>query len=360
MSKKVLIIINNFGVGGAERLTVDEANEMLRLGIDVRIVTLKSEPKNSLTHDLRLRPYNISFNNISDIAAWFKLARFIREWGPDLVITQLWFANTIGRVAALMAGTKRVISFEQNVYDTIKTRKMFFADWLLQPLSIKIIAVSEAVKRSLIRHHIRASKIDVLHNGLDITKYILTGHADNVRKEYDIPSDKFLYVFVGRLIHQKAVDVLINALKEVSGEAYLLIVGQGKDLEQLKQQAQASGQEKRVVFGGVRSDIPQLLATADCFVLPSRYEGLPLVLTEALAAGKPIIVSDFEAAKEVITDGENGLIVPREDSHALANAMSSIKSDKQLRSNLADSAKKSAERFSISHHVEAVLRYIDN
>jgi glycosyltransferase involved in cell wall biosynthesis len=99
------------------------------------------------------------------------------------------------------------------------------------------------------------------------------------------------------------------------------------------------------------------LLASDCFVLPSRYEGLPLVLTEACAAGKPIVVSDFDAAKEVIVSEENGLVVPREDSEALAAAMNRIIQDESLRTKLSSAAKKTSEQFSISNHVRAILRY---
>ena len=352
MDQRILIIINNLGIGGAERLTVDDTNEMLRMGVDVRLVTLRPEPKKSLSSELRLKPNYIS--------SWIKLILYIREFQPDLVITQLWFANTIGRVVAWVAGARRVISFEQNVYDTVKTRKMFFVDWLLQPLSTKIIAVSEAVKKSLTRHKINEAKIDVLHNGVDISKYGISNRSSGIRKEYGIPENAFLYMFIGRLIHQKAVDVLIEAFKEIDVGSYLLLVGQGIDRDSLEQQVKDSGLESRVIFAGVRKDIPELLGSSDCFVLPSRHEGLPMVLIEALAAGTAIVVSDFEAVREVITHEKDGLIVPREDFKTLAQAMRRIKDDDVLRKRLSAEAKKTAENFSISNHVSAMLRYIDN
>ena len=213
----------------------------------------------------------------------------------------------------MIAGAKNIISFEQNVYDNVKTNKMFFVDWCLQFLSTKVIAVSETVKKSLIRHSIKEAKIDVLYNSIDLSQFRSSHHSSRIREEYGVPQDAFLYLFIGRLIHQKAIDVLIEAFKKVDAETYLLIVGQGKDQDILEQEVKKNGLEKRVIFAGVRNDIPQVFSSSDCFVLPSRYEGLPLVLVEALARGMAIIVSDFEAAKEIITHRKNGLIVPRED-----------------------------------------------
>jgi glycosyltransferase involved in cell wall biosynthesis len=361
MNKKILIIINNLGVGGAERLVVGDINEMIRIGIEVTLITLKSEPQRSFVTELQLKQnkfHCIPFEHLFDVPAWFGIVRSIVEFKPNLVITHLWFANAIGRIAARVAGIKSVISFEQNIYDTVKTNKMFFIDWCLQFFSTKIIAVSEAVKKSLLRHHIQEKKIDVLYNSIDLSKFAVLNNNSDIKKEYNLPEETFLYIFVGRLIYQKAVDILIEAFKKTGTDSHLIIVGQGKDLDVLKHQAEKNNLEERVIFAGVRSDIPQLLLSADCFILPSRYEGLPLVLIEALASGISIIVSDFEAAKEVIVHEKNGLIVSKENIEALAQAMRRIKNDNTLRSYLSLEAKKTAERFSISKHVSAILQYI--
>ncbi len=113
MSKKILIIINNLGIGGAERLVVDDINEMLRVGVDVTLITLRPEPKKSFATQLNLESNKSQltpFKSLLDIPSWFELVRSIRRLKPDLVITQLWFANTIGRIATKIAGPWPVIS----------------------------------------------------------------------------------------------------------------------------------------------------------------------------------------------------------------------------------------------------------
>lgn len=359
--KRVTIIINNLGVGGAERLVINSIHEMIRRGVSVDLITLAPEPKKTLANQLDLpleMRHRIHFTGLFDAKSFLELIVLIRNLNPNLVITQLWFANTIGRIAARIAGAEKVISYEQNVYDSVKNRKMFLVDWFLQFVTFKIIAVSNAVKESLIRHQIIGSKIDVIHNSVDVSLFGNTIHDPSIRMQYDVPDKAFLFLFIGRLIHQKAVDVLIEAFAEVEGDSYLLIVGQGKEQLALEAQVKKNGLGKRVIFAGVRNDVPQLLATTDCFVLPSRYEGLPLVLTEALAAGKPIIASDFEASVEMIVHRKNGLIVPREDIQKLSEAMKQVKNDTVLRSQLASEAKKSSENFSIAHHVDALLKYL--
>jgi len=362
MDKKILIVINNLGVGGAERVAIGDINEMIRIGVDVTLITLKREFKRSLATELHLEQdkfHTIPFKHLFDISSWFKLMRSIKEFNPDLLITQLWFSGTIGRIAGVLANVKTIISFEQVVGDTIKTRKMVFVDWFLQFISTKIIAVSDAVKKSLIRQSIQEARIDILYNSIDLRVFRAPYHDSLIRKEYNIAEHTFLYIYIGRLVHQKAVDILIEAFKKIDTQTTLLIVGQGKDRHMLENKVKKNGLEKRVIFTGVRDDIPQLLLSADCFVLPSRYEGLPLVLVEALAAGSAIVVSDFEGAREVINHEKNGLVVPVEDVEGLAQGMLRMKNNDEVRSSLALEAKKSAERFSISNHVQAILSYIN-
>ncbi|OGN16166.1 MAG: hypothetical protein A3B99_00880 [Candidatus Yanofskybacteria bacterium RIFCSPHIGHO2_02_FULL_44_12b] len=354
MNKKILFIINNLGIGGAERLVVDDVNEMMKQGIDISIITLRPEPKESLFSQLKIpadRFRCVYFKNLLDIPGWIRVIKAIKEVNPDLVITQLWFENTVGRIASIIVGAK-IITFEQNVYDSVKTRKMFVVDYLLQSLSARVIAVSEAVKRSLIKHGIKEKRINIVPNSVNLDAFKILPDKNGIRQELGIPQGSFIFVFVGRLIHQKAVDILIKAFKELDENSYLLVVGQGQEKGRLEKLA-----NDRVIFAGIRKDIPQILMSSDCFVLPSRYEGWPLALTEALAAGIPIIVSDFEAAREVIKDKENGLVVPREDHVSLALTMREMRENKELRKRLGEEAKRSAERFSIENHVRAILRY---
>jgi len=354
--KKILVVINRFGVGGAERLVVDDINEMLRRGIDVRLLTLVPERlSNSIALDCCITSEKwktINFRNLLSISSWFSFISFLKEYKPDVVMSHLWYSNTISRIVSRICGIKIHLAFEHNVYDLVKTRKMFFIDRLLQGLSTKIVAVSETVKESLMRHRISHNRILVVHNGIDTSRY-LNIQIDKLKGELNI-KDEFVYIFIGRFINQKGVDILLNAFVKVK-TGHLFLVGDGTDKDKLQQLAVRLDIQKRVSFLGIRQDIPNLLALADCFVLPSRYEGLPMVLIEAIVSGKAIIISDFESGKELIKDGENGLIVPMENPEMLAQAMFKMQDDKKLRVRLGNQALLEAQRFSIKHHVDTLI-----
>lgn len=355
---KILIIINNLAVGGAEHLVVDEINELIRRGVDVKLFTLKKEYEKSLFAQCQMAKENwqmFPFKNDFDFRQWFRLMRAISACNPDLIITHLWWANTIGRIAAHLVGKKNTVSFEHNIYDNVKTSKMFFTDKALQFWCKKIIAVSNAVKENLLKHGIQKKRIDVVFNGINVKKYQDMDRM-KARKILRINEADFVFLFVGRLIYQKAVDVLIEAFSK-AGSGKLFIVGQGADRKNLEELSDKLGALDKISFLGVRNDIPEILAASDCFVLPSRYEGLGIVVIEAMASGKPIVISDFDAGKEMVVDGENGLVVHREDVEGLSSAMKRIFNDGYLRARLSESAKKSVEKFSIEKHVDAIMKY---
>ena len=352
---KTAIIINNLIACGAERLALDEMNEMHRRGIPVSLITLRPEKTGNTFMPLCELPitarHSIHFSSVADIRAWVRLVRLLRLEKYDTVITHLWFANTIGRIAARIASVKRILSFEHNVYDDVKSWKQFIADRILQRLSHRIIAVSDAVRTSLIAHGINARSIVVIPNGIDLKRYRKATPASINT------GGKFSYLFAGRLIKQKAVDVLLAAFARLD-DGLLLIAGDGIDRTALEKQASELGVEERVRFLGVRDDIPALMKTAGCFVLPSRWEGMGIVLIEALASGCPVIAADFSAARGVLKDGTTGLIVPVEDAAALSASMLKVASDPLLRRKLSDAGAKDAERFSIATHIDRLLEYI--
>ncbi len=357
-NKKILIVINNLGVGGAERLVVDDINEMLRRGISVCLLTLKKESFFSLSDDCAIEKkywHIINFGSLFNIISWIKVIFYIRKEKPAVVFTHLWFSNTIVRVVCKLLGIQNVISFEQNVYDTIKTKKMYMVDRLLQGWCRKVVAVSFAVKNSLIKHGIKEKNIVVIHNAIDVSKY--NKQPDLILKEkLGIPKDAFVLLSIGRLIPQKGMDVLLKAFAQIPSGAVLLIAGRGSEEKNLKQLAFGLNIEKRTFFLGARHDIPDILSVCDIFVLASRYEGLPLAVLEAMAAAKPIIITDFAGGQDIIVSGENGLVVERENSGALAKAMMVLMADKDLQVRLSQNAYKKAQDFSVQSHVNRILK----
>lgn len=357
--KKILFVINTLGVGGAERMVIDDINELLRKeAAEVFLLTLMPETTQSLAGELQLskdRWKTIPFKRWYDILAWISVVRYFRSLKPDGIYSNLWYANIVSMLAGFFVGQKNIVIFEQNVYDATKSRKSFFLDRILQTTAHRIVAVSNVVKDSLLRHGISEKKIEVIYNGVDIHRFELSTSPASMLPNM---SENFSFLFVGRLIPQKGIDVLVRAFAEVP-DSVLYIVGKGTEERSLKALALSLGISKRVNFLGVREDVVALMRVCNCFVFPSRYEGFSLVLLEAMAAGMPLVVTNFKAGSEIVIDNVNGLVVAIDDAKALARSCRRIREDGDLRSRLAQEARMTANRFSVEEHVQKLLALLE-
>ena len=355
--KKILVVINNFGIGGAERLVVDDINEMIRRGYDVNVLTFKQEKKASLLDECRVSTDKLTFieiRTIWEIRGWFNTFNYLKKINPDVVFSHLWFSNTIITPICRLVGIKNVITFEHNVYNSIKNKKMYFVDRLIQGLSKKIIAVSSAVKDSLIDHGIKEEKIIVINNGINLSKY-KSERDFSYRQKLGIPENAFVFTTVGRLITQKGLDVLIKAFSRGLPEALLLIVGEGPKEAELKKLSESLHMSGKIFFLGSRRDVPKILEASNCFILASRWEGLGIVVLEAMASRLPIIISDLKAGEDMIQNGFNGIVVAKEDYVALHLQMKRLMEDPALQQYVSDNAYNKAKEFSIENHVNNIM-----
>jgi glycosyltransferase involved in cell wall biosynthesis len=163
-------------------------------------------------------------------------------------------------------------------------------------------------------------------------------------------------LFSGRLVRQKRVPYLLEAVRDIPVDVDL--VGAGPDEEALREQAIAVGVQDRVRFLGwaSREDMPQRYRDAGVFVFPSVEEGMPNVVLEAMASGLPIIATDIYGHRGLVRDGDNGFLVPVEDSKAIAGALQRLAFDPKLREQMGERSRKRAEAFGWRRTAETYLR----
>jgi glycosyltransferase involved in cell wall biosynthesis len=153
---------------------------------------------------------------------------------------------------------------------------------------------------------------------------------------------------VARLNPQKAQHLLLEAAQIVLHQfpqAHFLIVGKGHLEQELKQRAQALGLERHVTFTGVRHDIPAILAESDIFVLSSQWEGLPLSAVEAMAAARPVVVTNVGGNTELVEHGRSGLVVPPNNIEALADGLLTLLQDRSTRITLGAAARQRVQHL---------------
>jgi glycosyltransferase involved in cell wall biosynthesis len=191
------------------------------------------------------------------------------------------------------------------------------------------IAVSSS-NRQTGKDRIRSFKALVINNGIDRNKFNPDRPFKNIREELSIPAGTLLVLFIARFTSHKQPLALINAFREALPQIpdmHLLLVGDGDQKAEAKQLVESAGLNDKITFQSFRQDVPDVLAAADIFVLPSLWEGLPIGLLEAMAMGKAVIATNVDGTKEVVQDQQNGLLIEAGNIPALTDALVTLGKD---------------------------------
>jgi glycosyltransferase involved in cell wall biosynthesis len=243
-------------------------------------------------------------------------------------------ACKFGLMAAILARVPAIVATEQ-LFVEFRLDASIYLQQRLVALGVgRYLPVSrDLAGRLQQRLHLPTRKLQVIHNGIPAAAFSRPANA-GLRGCLARESDRPIVLTVARLDAQKGLGYLLEAAAQVP-EAQFVIAGDGPERASLEAQASALGLAKRVDFLGYRSDTADLLAACDLFVLPSLYEGLPLSVLEAMAAGKPVIATAIGGTDEAITPGQTGLLVPPADPAALGGAIRELLAQPALAQRLA-------------------------
>jgi glycosyltransferase involved in cell wall biosynthesis len=229
---------------------------------------------------------------------------------------------------------------------------------LVRRLVARTIFVSSSVCReSLAGGLVVEKRARVIPNGVELARFRGPSHRDEVRRTLGIPKAAVVACFVGRLEAQKGVDALVEALATLPVEElclYLLVVGDGSMKGDLEALVRTQALAEHVRFLSFRSDVESILGASDLFVLPSRFEAMPIALVEAMAAGLPSVVTDVGDNAAVVERGALGLVVAPGDVKALAGAMGALARDTDKRTTMGARAHEAAAGYSAEAATRAV------
>ncbi|MFC1566299.1 glycosyltransferase [bacterium] len=363
---KLIHITNDLHTGGVQKLLFDVNSKLIKrdASIEIKIITVcdlgdMTGRFEASGIEVKLFPCwkNKSLKYIS-LIEMLRLVRYLRREKPDIVQTHLFLGGLIGRLAAIFAGVKSIIHTEHNVY-LWKNFYHKFIDYILALFMKKIIVVSESVKNFCIKKcKISGLKLITINNGINFEdfKEIDDAAVAAVKNNYGLNSDDLIIGFTGRLVEQKNVKTLILAFEKIiknHGNVKLLIVGDGKQKHEFQQYASEHNFTDKIIWTGVVENINSVLLIMDIFVLPSFYEGFGLSLYEAMAMRKSVIVSNIPAFKEVIVEGENGLLFDAKNSNKLAEKIEQLIKEPEKRKYLAHNAHKAVyPKFDINNVVD--------
>ena len=286
-----------------------------------------------------LRAWKSGGNPVSNsfrlIAGLIRLWRFLREEKIDVIETFTPDSNLVGLLAGRLAGVPvRIASHHGYIEGAGKWREKAHGWMVNHDFAHCMVAVSERVRRIAIQEEgVLPERVRVILNGIDPVEPSKNepGSQNQSKKALGLKPEDFVYITVSRLTLQKGHTYLLDAIPRVLARfpenTVFLFAGEGHQREILQAKTTRLGLDGVVKFLGVRSDIPNLLSLSDVFVLPSLWEGLPLALLEAMSAGLPVVATCVEGVDSVITDGENGSLIPPKDFNALAAALIKIRED---------------------------------
>lgn len=354
----ILYFINSLNVGGAERCLVSLIKKINRQKFNVIVCCMrKTGELISEVEKLGIPVITLGYRPFNPVSI-YRLSNIIREVKADIVHTQLYEADIIGRLAAKIAQVPVVISSIQNIHwwksdHKLAPRIKAAIDRItVNYCTAKVIAVSDAVKEFHIKQvGYNSRKVTVLYNTINLDEFTLPGNLDPKRKketDFELQPETPVIINVASLTPQKGQVYILQAVPKVLKaipDTHFLIVGQGRLNPELQAIARETGISNNVIFTGLRSDIAELLAMSDIFVLPSLWEGLSVAVLEAMAMKKPVVATNIAGMSELVINGETGVLVPIRDADALADAIINLLRYKQKAQRFGDAGRKRVTKF---------------
>lgn len=353
MEKKLFFVINNLYSGGAERVVSTLANEFSRQGFNIFIVCLNQaelgyriSPEITLVTLLKKRAEENILNRLKYASLiYFRLFRLLMKERPLCAVSFMTTSNLWTGLACSLADVPYIVSERTTPDHTINSFNYFLRKltYLIYNGSKNVVVPAKGIEERIKRNR----TFKKLNNTQIIFNPINKFQAPSGIK---VHHKKFI-LGVGRLSYVKGFDQLIAAYSMVyTGDVDLLIIGEGYERHNLITQIEKSGLQSRVKLPGVRANLQDYYSQAELFVLPSRNEGSPNALIEAMSFGCACIAMDCEfGPSELIQNGENGVLVEADHIGELGTAIQQLLADGDLRKRLGKNARLIHQSNSLEH-----------
>jgi glycosyltransferase involved in cell wall biosynthesis len=373
VSIRLLNVVPTLLCGGTENqvMTLARALDPERFTLDFAVLRRWGPFVAEITdRQIPLTEYRISsFMSLGAITEQAKMARYIVRNGVDIVHGYNFYGNVFAVPPARLAGAPVVIASvrDRGPYLTPMQKRV---QRHVCKLADCVLVNADAVKDWLIGDGYSPKNIVVIRNGVDLSRFEARHDPNALRAELGIPADAPIVMVLSRLNKLKGIEEFLHACAQVARDfpaARFLVVGEPSPvwdrayLVTLNELAQQLGIAGQVIFTGLRSDVPALLALTDVAVMPSLNEALSNVLLESMAAGAAVVATDVGGTKEALEHERTGLLIPPGDAPAMAAAIARLLGDRHLASRLGDTARRHiVEHFSLDGMVHATEQlYVD-
>ncbi len=344
---RVLQVMTAFGDDAPSQGAAALAKYLDPTEFRVTAVSLRAGPTPTTVADLErvgMKHVCLGMGGFLDGRILPRLVRLMRRVCPDIVHTHAFRSDLWAGLAAKLAGAPVFVSSIRNCeWECFRTEHPFLVARLAMAgsrvatsLATALIAVSEGVREHLVSvQRIPPAKVHVIPNGVDLEGLAQPRPPPALtRTRLDLRPDDILVGTFAVFKPRKGLSYLVEAAREILSRhrrVHFLLAGDGPERDSIEEEVQRRGIEKNVHLLGYRHDGLALMDALDIYVLPSLFEGLPRSVLEAMALGKPVVVTDIGGSREVVQDGNSGLIVPPRDSQRLAAAICKLIESPEIR-----------------------------
>jgi glycosyltransferase involved in cell wall biosynthesis len=337
----IALMIESVYLGGAEMVVLQLAKALRARGHIVHPV-VPGNREGWLIEELRANGFAINRYDLRrpiDIGFPARLATLLEKLDVDVIHSHEFVMSVYGTAAARRLRRPHVITMHGNQTTTDKFQRRVALRWAVRRSQATVVVSTDTRLHLESTLGIREGLIQVIRNGMPEQ----SGDRVRIRAELGVEPSEVLLLSVGNLSPRKAHHVLVEALTQLHQREpalpwRLAIAGDGTERPKLESAISAAGLQQRIHLLGARTDVPDLQAAADVFVLPSLWEGLPLAILEAMFGGNAVIASNISGIPEAIEHGKHGLLTPPGDAAALADAIGTVLRDPDYRNQLAAAA----------------------
>ena len=340
---KIVQVMPEFGLAGAEIMCENLTYELTKMGHSVTVISMY-DYHSSITSRLEKEGIDVRYLDKKpglDLSMVRKIKKILKETKADVVHTHRYCAQ-YAVPAAILAGVKHRVHTIHNIAQkengrlARKLNRFFFKHCHVIP-----VALSELIRDSVVKEYrIDKDKIHVVFNGIDLSRCL-------PKDDYTI-KDVFKILHIGRFSTQKNHIGLLKAFQlfhDKYSDSELWLIGDGEKKNEIEQYVQDNNLENNVKFLGLQENVYEYLHNADVFALPSNYEGVPMTLIEAMGTGLPIVATNVGGIPDMLTNGVDALIV-KNDSSIINAAFEMFYNTQEKRQECGENAKLRAAIFS--------------
>lgn len=344
-------------MGGAEIYVISIANRLTQIGYNVCVASSGGKLVNALSKEVKHFTIPADAKKFSTIISCAKkLRKILKNEHIEIIHTNSVITCLIAKLASLHKKVSIV-----NTAHSWGTNKTKLSAKLVNFCANSVIAVSNSTGESYIANGLKRDKVHVVHNGIDTDKFKrITGEMrDKIRESLNLSPEDFVVINIARMEElRKGHNTLLDGAKliiEKHNNCKFLLVGDGNLRKDLELKVARYNLQDNVLFLGNRTDIVDLLSASEIFCLPSDWEGLPLVIAEAMSCQLPVVATAVNGVPEIIIDSETGYLIQPKDPKTFAEKIIHLIENDDIRNQMAiNSSKRVHDHFSLDGLIEKI------